>query len=223
MKFNKLCFIFYIGLPLLLSVAANTGLFIIVVRKATTVNKAKISMIMSLSLLAIVSWVPGVIYGTVFNSSGYPIFLRFVNYVISVDTTFSTLLFIYFYPSFGSFFIGVFTCGMKGTLSRIESERKRSRAMMYSNGTYAPLQSRVSSSLLSQTVSSASINIPGRTRSISLDNQQAPRSPRSPRSPWSKPKNAELSRARSVVPLTTRMGSRQLLSTMATVAEDRKF
>ena len=203
------------GLPLVLSVAANTGLFIIVARKATTVNKAKISMIMSLSLLAILTWVPSVIYGTVFNSSGYPIFLRFVNYVISVDATFSTLLFIYFYPSFGSFFLGVFTCVMKGTLTRVDSEMKRSRALLCSNGTYAQIQSR--SSLYSQTLSNRSIDI-SRTRSISLDNSQA----RSPRSPRSKP-NADLPRTRSMVPLNTRTGSRLLLSTMATVVEGRTF
>ena len=132
------------------SIAGNVGLFIIVLRKATTVNKTKISMIVSLSVLSILSWVPGAIYGTVLKSSGYPVYLRFTNYVISVDTTFSTLLFIYFYPSFRSFILGLLTCGKMGAISRIESDRKRSRAI--SAKVYAPLQSRVSKKISTQSI-----------------------------------------------------------------------
>ena len=143
-KFNKLCFIFYVGIPLLLNVAANAGLFVIIIKKANNINKGKMFMIVSLSVFSVISWVPAVIYGTVFNSTGYSVFFRFTNYVISVDTTFSTLLFIYFFPSFGSFILGILSCGKRGELSRLNSERKRSRAV--STTVYVPLKTRLSQS-----------------------------------------------------------------------------
>ena len=57
-KFNKLCFIVYVGIPLLLNVAANAGLFVIIIKKANNINKGKMFMIVSLSVFSVISWVP---------------------------------------------------------------------------------------------------------------------------------------------------------------------
>ena len=126
---------------------SNGGLFLIVIKKATTVDKAKISMILCLSALAVIAWLPAIIYGTVFNSSGYPIYLRFSSYVISLDATFSILLLIYFYPAFRNFVLWVMTCGIRGVGT---VDKKVSLKM----STYVSLRER-----LSKTMSSKSIAI----------------------------------------------------------------
>ena len=128
-RFNKLCLILYIGVPLVVNILSNTGLMLLVLRKAKSVSRKKIVMVVSLSALSIISWLPIIVYGTIFNSTGYHIYLRFASCMISLDTTFAAVFFIFLYPSYGRFVLGVVTCGRRGVLSPRESLRNKSRGI----------------------------------------------------------------------------------------------
>ena len=145
-------------MPLLISVTSNVGLFFIVIKKAPSAGKDKICMILFLSVFALIAWLPAIIYGTVFNSSGYPIFLRCVNYLIALDATFSNLLLIYFYPSFRNFVFWVITCGQKGGLSSLEDKKENSRTVSSAN--FVPLRKRLSKQLTAKSLSIRTAMIP---------------------------------------------------------------
>jgi hypothetical protein len=148
----------------MINVFCNIGLFLIVLRQAAEkVDKSKIFMITSLSALSILAWLPSVIFTTVLNSSGYPLFMRFANYAISLDAAFSTLLFMYFYPAFRRFVIWVFTCGKKGELEIIRSQE---RARVISFTTFVPLRERLSRTLTPKTLAIRSALIPKTTPKI---------------------------------------------------------
>ena len=112
-----------------MNILSNTGLMLLVLRKAKSVSRKKIVMVVSLSALSIISWLPIIVYGTIFNSTGYHIYLRFASCMISLDTTFAAVFFIFLYPSYGRFVLGVVTCGRRGVLSPRESLRNKSRGI----------------------------------------------------------------------------------------------
>ena len=109
MKIDKVNFLIYAALPLLLIIICNIGLILIVLKSARVVHKTTIIMIICLSILLIISWLPVTLYAVVAKQKHYT-WYRVINYMIPIDMTLSPLEYCYFNEGFRGFVLRVVSC-----------------------------------------------------------------------------------------------------------------
>ena len=95
-------FLTYSALPLLTCILCNVGLILIVLKSARTVHKTTIIMIISLSVLLTISWLPVTVYAVVYAEKHHT-WYRVINYMIPLDMTLSPLTYCYFNVGFRGF------------------------------------------------------------------------------------------------------------------------
>ena len=108
---DALNFLFYSGIPLLIIIVSNAGLLYVVIKSSRTLNHSSLIIVVSLSILLVISWMPVTMYAILVKSKRF-YWYRVAHYVLTLDITLSPFLYCYFNKTFRNFACNVFSCSL---------------------------------------------------------------------------------------------------------------